>query len=40
MISRSKAAFWILVAAFALLAVVPSVVLIESLQRYVRFLEG
>lgn len=37
---RSKAAFWALVSAFVLLAGVPSVVLVQSIQRYLRFLSG
>lgn len=37
---RSKAAFWTLVSAFVLLAGVPSVVLVQSIQRYLRFLSG
>ncbi len=39
-VSRSRAAFWILVAAFVAVAAVPSVVLMESVQRYVDFLSG
>ncbi|MBI4347721.1 MAG: hypothetical protein HY553_12760 [Elusimicrobia bacterium] len=37
---RSKAAFWALVAAFVALAGVPSVVLVQSIQRYVSFFTG
>ena len=37
---RSKAAFWTLVLSFALLAGVPSIVLVQSIQRYVRFFTG
>lgn len=37
---RSKAAFWTLVVSFALLAGVPSIVLVQSIQRYVRFFTG
>lgn len=37
---RSKAVFWALVVAFVTLASVPSVVLVQSLERYLRFLSG
>ena len=37
---RSKAAFWALLLAFACLAGVPSVMLMRSIERYVRFLWG
>ncbi len=37
---RSKAAFYALALAFALLAGVPSIVLVQSIQRYVRFFTG
>ncbi|MBI5202661.1 MAG: hypothetical protein HY925_13805 [Elusimicrobia bacterium] len=39
-VSRSKAAFWALVAAFTLLAGVPSIVLVQNIQRYIRFFTG
>lgn len=37
---RSKAAFWTLVAAFVALAGVPSITLVQSIQRYVSFITG
>ena len=37
---RSKAAFWALIAAFVAVAGVPSIVLVQSVQRYIRFLSG
>ncbi|MBI4423578.1 MAG: hypothetical protein HY554_07625 [Elusimicrobia bacterium] len=37
---RSKAAFWALTLAFLALAGLPSVVLVRSLERYLRFLSG
>jgi len=40
LISRSKLFFWAFVLAFAALAAVPSIVLVDTLQRYFQFLSG